>query len=85
MVNTKIGSVAGTSHHLNVTIGENEKFYHTSNNDGQIIVPRQVNMPFDNQSQSTAGVKIQRSHLIGNDYIGLMSQRSKQGTSVEFV
>ena len=79
-------SVAGTSHHFNVTIGENEQFIHTAQ-DGGPAGPthalRQAALPAIS-SQSDASLRL-KSHNLGNEYIGLMSQKSKQGTSVEFV
>ena len=63
-----------THHHLNVTLGE-DKFYLTAKEDNQ-----HARLPnIANQTGSSSGLKTQ----LGNEYVGLMSKKSKVG-SVDF-
>lgn len=84
LANTKVVSVAGTSHHFNVTIGENEQFMHTAQGGGgHPVVPRQAHLPAIS-SQSDASLRL-KGQTLGNEYVGLMSQKTKHGPSVESV
>lgn len=74
-LNTLAQASGTTHHHLNVTLGE-DKFYLTAKED-HLQHARLPNIA--NQSGSSSRLKTQ----LGNEYVGLMSKKSKVG-SVDF-
>jgi len=72
-----IAQAGSTTHHLNVTVGE-DKFYYTANPDQNPQIPGRL-PNIANQSGSSSRFKTQ----FGNEYVGLMSKKNKGATAAE--